>query len=82
MSYKIYKRGGYFYIIDTADNREREGLATSVKVSRGTTIQDNFYFKGINNWSENKEVNISEIQDNLSSLSKFKVIAEGSEVIE
>ena len=63
MAYKIYKRGGYIYIIDTVTGREREGLSRDVKVSRGTTSQNDFYFKNINDWSENIKVNISEIQD-------------------
>jgi hypothetical protein len=63
MAYQIFKRGGYFYIIDVANGRERKGLANEVKVSRGTTSQDDFYFKNINDWDDNKKVNISEIQD-------------------
>jgi hypothetical protein len=63
MAYQIFKRGGYFYIIDTVDGREREGLSKDVMVSRGTTSQDDFYFKNINDWDDNKKVNISEIQD-------------------
>tara|TARA_R110000772_G_scaffold12772_1_gene38389 strand:+ start:180 stop:1160 length:981 start_codon:yes stop_codon:yes gene_type:complete len=63
MPYKIYKRGSYFYIIDTENGREREGFTSDVKVSRGTITQNDFYFKNVNNWAYDKAVNISEILD-------------------
>ena len=63
MPYKIYKRGSYFYIVDTDTGREREGFTSEVKVSRGTVTEDDFYFKNVNNWVADKPINISDISD-------------------
>jgi hypothetical protein len=74
MAYKIYRRGGYFYIVDTSDGRERDGLVKDVKVTRGSTTDDDFYIKGVNNWSNSTAINILDIQDvngNNYSLSGF-----------
>jgi len=81
MAYKIFKRGGYFYIVDTDTGREREGLSKDVKVSRGTTSQDDFYFQGINNFDNDISVNITEIQDysgNSYTVSQFIEFYEGA----
>ena len=63
MPYKIYKRGSYFYIVDTDTGREREGFTSEVKVSRGTVTEDDFYFKNVNNWVADKPINIADISD-------------------
>lgn len=63
MAYKIYIRGNYFYIVDTVTGRERDGLAKNVRVTRGTTSEDDFSFYGVNDWSVDTFLNIADIQD-------------------
>lgn len=84
MPYKIYKRGGYFYIVDTATNREREGLTKDVKVSRGETVDTDFYFKNVNNWDASQAVNITEMKDHEGvayTLSSFISFYEGASLV-
>jgi hypothetical protein len=74
MAFKIYRRGGYFYIVDTADGREITSLLKNVKVTRSTILDDDFYIKGVSNWDSSIAINISEIQDfngNSYSLDEF-----------
>lgn len=62
MAYKIYRKGGYFYIVDTATNRERDGLTKDVRVTRGTTNQMNFYISGVNDWKHSTSIPLGSIQ--------------------
>lgn len=64
MSYKIFTKGNYFYIVDNDNNREYNALSKDVLVTRGTTAQDDFFFEHIDNWNgvENP-LDISVIQD-------------------
>jgi len=63
MAYKIYRRGGYFYIVDTATNRERDGLAKDVRVTRGTINQTDFHINNVNDWKSSTAIPIASIQD-------------------
>jgi hypothetical protein len=74
MEYKIYRKGGLFYIIDTTNNKEYSGLTKDVLVSRGTAAADDFYIKGVKDWNKDASIDISEIQDkkgNSYSVSQF-----------
>ena len=62
MAYKIFRKGGYFYIVDTVTRRERDGLTSGVRVTRGTTIADTFYVNGVNDWSNSTAIPIADIQ--------------------
>ena len=62
MIYNIFRKGGYFYII-AEDGREYSGLIKNVYVTRGTTVQDDFYFNNIENWDNSINVNLSNIRD-------------------
>ncbi len=63
MTYKIYRKGGLFYIIDATNDREYSGLTKNVLVTRGTTNQEEFCILGVKDWNKDKVINISEIQD-------------------
>jgi len=63
MSYKIYRKGSYFYIIDTATNREYSGLFNETTVQRHAISSSTFYFNNIENWKNNKAVEIADIDD-------------------
>jgi hypothetical protein len=63
MAYKIYTRGSYFYIVDTVDGRERDGLSKNVRVTKGTTDEDIFYINDVSNWSNRTPLDIADIQD-------------------
>ena len=62
MAYKVYREGGYFYIVDTGNNREYSGLAKDVTTQRGTTNDEDFFFNNVENWKNNTPLNISDIQ--------------------
>ena len=64
MSYKIFTRGNYFYIVDNDNNREYNAFSKDVLVTRGTTSQDDFFIENIPNWGGVGEpLDISVIQD-------------------
>ena len=64
MSYKIFTRGNYFYIVDNDNNREYNAFSKDVLVTRGTTAQDDFFIENIPNWDGVGEpLDISVIQD-------------------
>ena len=74
MSFKVFTKGNYFYIVDNATNREYNAFAKDVMVTRGTTSQDDFFIENVNNWSESNPLDIAEIQDengDAYSLSNF-----------
>lgn len=64
MSFKVYTKGNYFYIIDNDTNREYNALSKDVLITRGTTTQDDFYIENVSNWKgvENP-LDITEMQD-------------------
>ena len=62
MSYKIFTRGNYFYIVDSK-GRERSGLSKDVRVTRSTTTDTDFYVTGVNDWKNNTVIPIADIQD-------------------
>ena len=74
MAHKVYRRGGYFYVVDASTGRERDGLAKDVKVTRASTTSDVFYFKHVNNLKETEPFAIGDIQKangDLYTLSEF-----------
>lgn len=64
MSFKVYTKGNYFYIINNDDNREYNALSKDVLITRGTTSQDDFFIENVDNWrgAENP-LDITVIQD-------------------
>lgn len=64
MSFKVYTKGNYFYIIDNDDNREYNALSKDVLITRGTTVQDDFFIENVDNWrGVENPLDISVIQD-------------------
>ena len=63
MSFKVFTKGHYFYIIDNDTSREYNAFAKNVMVTRGTTSQDDFFIENVANWNERNPLDISEIQD-------------------
>ena len=63
MSFKIFTKGNYFYIVDNATNREYNAFAKDVLITRGATSQDDFFIGNVANWSESNHLDILEIQD-------------------
>ena len=63
MSFKVFTKGNYFYIVDNATNREYNAFAKDVLITRGTTSQDDFFIENVSNWSESNPLDIAEIQD-------------------
>ena len=63
MSFKVFTKGNYFYIVDNATNREYNAFAKDVLVTRGTTSQDDFFIENVANWSESNPLDIADIQD-------------------
>jgi hypothetical protein len=63
MAYKVYRKGGYLYIVDTATDREYSGRTSVVYVTRGKTTTDVFFFNNIENWSNSMSIAIGDIQD-------------------
>ena len=45
MSFKVFTKGNYFYIVDNATNREYNAFAKDVLITRGTTSQDDFFIE-------------------------------------
>ena len=63
MSFKIFTKGNYFYIVDNDTSREYNAFAKDVLVTRGTTSQDDFFIENVANWSESNPLDIADIQD-------------------
>jgi hypothetical protein len=63
MSYKIFTRGAYFYIVDNANEREYDGLSKHVKVTRSLTTSDVFRIDGVDNWGPLQSINLADIQN-------------------
>lgn len=63
MAFKIFKRGGYFIIVDTDNGRERTALAKNVRVSRGTETKTDFFIYGVNDWDNDIQIPLANIQD-------------------
>jgi len=63
MSYRIFTKGNYFYIVDNDTEREFNALSKDLTVYRGKTNTDNFNFGLIQNWSQGKVLDIAEIQN-------------------
>ena len=63
MSFKVFTKGNYFYIVDNATNREYNAFAKDVLITRGTTSQDDFFIESVSNWSESNPLDITDIQD-------------------
>ena len=63
MSFKVFTKGNYFYIVDNATNREYNAFAKDVLITRGTTSQDDFFIESVSNWSESNPLDIADIQD-------------------
>ena len=63
MSFKVFKKGNYFYIVDNATNREYNAFAKDVLITRGTTSHDDFFIENVANWSESNPLDIADIQD-------------------
>ena len=62
MSYKIYTKGNYFYIQDTDSDRLYQSKRKDVIVRQSSLIDDTFTFELLENWAENKEVSLTDIQ--------------------
>jgi len=63
MSYKIFTKKAYFYIVDNDDNREYSGLSKDVKVFRGLTTSTKFNFTGVDEWVPTKSLDLTDLQD-------------------
>lgn len=63
MAYKIYRKGGLFYVINTTNDKEYSGLTKDVLVTRGTTEADDFFILGVKGWNKDTSIDIGEIQD-------------------
>jgi hypothetical protein len=63
MSYRIFTRGAYFYIVDNANEREYDGLSKHVKVTRSLTTSDVFRIDGVDNWGPLQSINLADIQN-------------------
>lgn len=63
MAFKIYTEGNYFFLEDTVIGTLYEGLSKDVLVRRGTATSQSFAFQNLNQWSNTKLINFTEIQD-------------------
>lgn len=63
MAYKIYRKGGLFYVINTTNDKEYSGLTKDVLVTRGTSESDDFFILGVKGWNKDTSIDISEIQN-------------------
>ena len=63
MAYKMFRKGGYFYIVDTsAANREYSQIATEVQITRSTDASTSFYVKNVPNFTTDA-IALANIQD-------------------
>lgn len=81
MAHKVFRKGGYFYIVDTVTGRERDGLTENVRVTRATTTADVFFVNGVNDWSNETRLTIGNIQDengDVYTLAQFITFYQGA----
>lgn len=63
MSYKIFTKNNYFYIIDTETDKEYEALSKDVLIRRDLSNSTTFYFTGVNSFSTGNAVAFANILD-------------------
>ena len=63
MSYKIFTKNNYFYIIDTETDKEYEALSKDVLIRRDLSNSTKFYFTGVNSFSTGNAVAFANILD-------------------
>lgn len=63
MTFKIFVRGNYFYIVDTTNELEYSAPSKDVEVSKSLTTSTSYKFKNIDGISPSREFEFSNIQD-------------------
>ena len=63
MAYRIFVRGGQFYIEDTITEILYEAHAAHVMVERAKDSSDSFYFHNVIGWKTSNKINIADMQN-------------------